>query len=277
MAEDLTSAELAVPVPAPAPAAPAPASTSRHRPRFIVVYGVLGAVLGLAVALVVVYAGRAITPTPTWSTWKPTGGGLGAGQQIANEVSKSYRLANGNQLVEVLAKAPSVTETGPKGGTIPVPLRGYAIQSKQGDDIFAVSAANSMMYELCGLGPACTIASGTPSAARGTLVRREILELALYTFKYVPGINSIVAFMPPADAGAKTPHYTVVLKKSNLETELHTPLAKTLGAKTPQPSTIPEREIRVVNDTTGSQIYTFGVLQTQTGAVVGVFKPGPAA
>ena len=53
------------------------------------------------------------------------------------------------------------------------------------------------MYSLCGLGASCSIATGTPSVERGELVRREILELALYTFKYVGGIENVIAFMPP--------------------------------------------------------------------------------
>ena len=54
------------------------------------------------------------------------------------------------------------------------------------------------MFSLCGLGQSCAIATGKASVERGTLVRREILELALYTFKYVGGVNHVIAFMPPA-------------------------------------------------------------------------------
>ena len=44
----------------------------------------LGAVLALALVGVVVYAGRSISPGPAWSSWKPSGGGLGAAKQIAD-------------------------------------------------------------------------------------------------------------------------------------------------------------------------------------------------
>ena len=269
MAEHLTSREIPV---ALAPTEPAPPVSMRpHRQRFLLVYGVLGLVLGLAVALVVIYAGRAITPAPAWSAWKPSGGGLGAAKQIADSVGKSYRLPNGDQLVDVIAKEPSI----PGQGGAPVPIKYYAIRDTTGViSTFPVSSSNSMMYSLCGLGQACSIAEGTPSIARGTLVRREILELALYTFKYVGGVNSIVAFMPPKN-GTST-QYAILLQKSNLEPELHVPLADTLASKTPLPAAIPAREVHEVDATTESRIYTYGVSQTQTGDLVFVFKPLPA-
>lgn len=267
MATDVTQSPTPAPLPVPAPAA---APMRPHRPRFLLVYGVLGAVLGLAIALVVIYAGRAITPAPTWSSWKPSGGGLGAAKQIADDVGKSYRLPNGDQLVDVIPKAPSI----PGQGGAPVPIHYFAIRNASGDEVFPVSSSNSLMYTLCGLGQACSIATGTPSIARGTLVRREILELALYTFKYVGGVNSIVAFMPPKN-GTST-QYAILLQKANLQPELHVPLADTLSAKTPLASAIPAREVHVVDATTESRIYTYGVSQTQTGDLVFVFKPLPA-
>ena len=267
MAEDLISTGAAAVSP---PVKPDPVSMRPHRPRFLVVYGVLGAVLGVAVALVAVYAGRAITPAATWSSWKPSGGGLGAAKQIADEVGKSYRLSNGDQLVDVIAKAPSI----PGQGGAPVPIHYFAIRNTSGDQVFPVSSSNSLMYSLCGLGQACSIATGKPSVARGTLVRREILELALYTFKYVGGVNSVVAFMPPRN-GTST-QYAILLQKSSLQPELHVPLARTLSSKTPLPSAIPAREVHAVDAATGSRIYTFGVSQTQTGDLVFVFKPLPA-
>jgi hypothetical protein len=269
MAEHLTSPEAPAAL-APVPADPAPVSMRPHRPRFIMVYGVLAAVLGVSVALVVLYAGRAMTPAAKWSPWKPSGGGLGAAKQIADQVGKAYRLPNGDQLVDVIAKAPSI----PGQGGAPVPIHYFAIRNAKGDQIFPVSPSNSLMYSLCGLGSACSIATGKPSIARGTLVRREILELALYTFKYVSGVNSIVAFMPPKDSTAT--QYAVLLQKQDLKSELHEPLTDTLGAKTPLPSAIPAREVHVVDATTESRIYTYGVSETQTGDVVFVLTPLPA-
>jgi len=114
VATDLTGAGADI-VPAPAPQQQATLPTADHRPhrlRFGVIYGGLGAILVVAVAGVVVFAGRSINPAPQWSSWKPKGGGLGAAQEIADHVAKSYRLPNGDQLVDVISKAPSLSQIG---------------------------------------------------------------------------------------------------------------------------------------------------------------------
>jgi hypothetical protein len=276
VASDLTPADAGISAPV-APPAPAPAPPREARPphwyRFLLVYGVLGAVLAAAIAGVVVYAGRSINPAPKWSAWHPSGGGLGAAKQVAATVGKEYRLPDGSQLVDVIAKAPSVSGGTTGGGQVPIHY--FAIHSSTGgDQIYPVSSSDSVMYQLCGLGPSCSIATGKPSVARGTLVRREVLELALYTFKYVGGVKSIVAFMPPSSGTAQ--QYAVFLQKSDVESELKTPLAGTLSSKTPLPAGIPAREVHVVDATTESKVYTFGLSQAQTGDLVLVFKPLPA-
>jgi hypothetical protein len=272
MAEDLTPVETpAVPAPAEA-AAPdaAPISLSPHRPRFLVVYGLLGAALVAAVALVVIYAGRAITPGPKWSSWHPNGGGLGAAKQIADNVGKSYRLPNGDQLVEVIAKAPSVSP--PNSASIA--LHYIAFQGRAAPSPIAISSSDSVMYSLCGLGAGCSIATGKASVARGTLVRREILELALYTFKYVGGMKNVIAFMPPPPGTQAA--YVIYLQKSDVSNELKQPLAKTLASKVPLPAAIPAREVHVVDSVTEPRVYKFGLAQTQTGDAVLVLTPLPA-
>jgi hypothetical protein len=240
-----------------------------HWQRFLFVYGLLGGVLAVAIAGVVVFAGRSISPAAPWSAWHPSGGGLGAAKQIADNVGKSYRLPSGSQLVDVIAKAPSVSASSSSN----VPIHYFAIHGASGaDQIIPVSSSDSIMYSLCGLGTSCAIATGKPSAARGRLVRREILEIALYTFKYVSGIKSVVAFIPPANGK----QFLVLLQKSDLSAELKTPLAETLSAKTPLPAAIPAREVQLIDATTNSRVYTFGLSQTQQGDLVLVLKPLPA-
>lgn len=274
MAADVTGTELATTRPEPVRAAPQPPASAQypHRPRFLFVYGFLGAVLAGAVALVVIYAGRAITPAPTWSTWHPSGGGLGAAKQIADNVGKAYRLPNGDQLVDVIAKAPSVSPA----SSAPIPIHYVGVRGTKGssDTIVSVSSSNSVMYTLCGLGSGCSISSGKATVARGTLVRREILELALYTFKYVGGVNSIVAFMPPPPG--TQPQYVVYLQKSDVSAELKQPIAKTLGAKVPLPTAIPAREVHVIDSVTEPRVYKYSLAQAQTGDAILVLTPLPA-
>ena len=273
MAADLTPTQTEATTPAPVTTPTPPRArislTGPHRLRFLFVYGLLGGVLALAIVLVVVYAGRSISPGPKWSSWHPSGGGLGAAKQIAENVGKSYRLPNGDQLVDVIAKAPSVSPA--SDTTIPIHYVAVRGTRSTGDQITQVSSSNSIMYSLCGLGSACSIASGKASVARGTLVRREILELALYTFKYVGGINSVIAFMPPTP-GAQ-PQYLVYLQKNDVSAELKQPLAKTLASKVPLPAAIPAREVHIIDAVTEPRVYKFGLSQAQQGDAILVLTP----
>lgn len=261
MAEDVTTPAEPV-VATPRPAAP-------HRFRFSLIYGGLGLVLTGAIVVVVLYAGRSISPGPTWSSWKPSGGGEGAAKQIADHVAQGYRLSTGDQLVDVIAKAPAVSPA----STVSIPIHYVAIRGKKGrgDQVFPVSSTNSIMYSLCGLGTSCAIATGKPTVARGTLVRREILELALYTFKYVGGINSVIAFMPPA-VGTQ-PKYVVYIQKSDVKPQLKSPLGETLGKKVPLATTIPAREVQTIDAVTESRLYSFSLSQAQQGDAILVLAP----
>jgi hypothetical protein len=257
--------------PAPAKQPETPTFKPLHRRRFLVFYALLAVVLGAAAAGVALEAGGSVTGSTAWSPWKPSGGGLGAAQSIAAHVAPLYRLPSGNQLVSVIASAPSVSNG---NETIPVHYLGIRGKSQRQDQIFQVSSSNSVMYTLCGLGDACSIPTGTASVARGRLVRREALELALYTFKYVGGIQNVVAFLPPAPgATAKTPRFVVYLRKDDLESELDQPLAQSLNPKTPLPNTIRAHEVQLVDSTTETHIFSFGLAQAPTGDWILVLNP----
>ena len=273
MATDVTSIanEVAPAVPERPPRTPR-LQLGPHHHRFLVIYGILAVVLGVAVTGVVIFAGKSINPAPQWSAWKPHGGGLGAAKEIADQVSKSYRLPNGSQLVDVIAGSPSVSAS----KTQTISIHYLAVHGTQGrqDEIFPVSSSDSVMYSLCGLGASCSIATGKPSPQRGRLVRREILELALYTFKYAGGIKNVIAFLPPV---AGKPTYLVYLQKADLAAELHKPLVQTLAAKTPQATTISAGDAHVVDKTTIPGVYNVVRLsQTPQGEFVLELKPLPA-
>jgi hypothetical protein len=279
MAADLTSGDTpAAPDPVAAiavPAEPVAAQTGpgrQHRVRFGIIYGALAAVLVTAIVALGVFATRSINPAPQWSAWKPTGGGQGAAHQIADHVAQRYRLPNGDQLVDIISKAPSITPT-----TSTLPIHYIAVRGTKGqqDQDYAVSSTNSVMYSLCGLGTGCQIATGKPSVERGRLVRREILELALYTFKYVGGIQNVIAFMP-ATAG-KTAKYVVFLRPNDVTAQLKQPLATTLGKNVPLPKAIPAHEAHAIDTTTGPRLYSFsGVAQAPQGDLVFVLAPATA-
>src|SRR5207248_11203222 len=78
---------------------------------------------------------------------------------------------------------------------------------------------NTIAYNLCGIGgKACAIGVGTPSTERLLLLRREALELALYTFKYIHGTQNVVAILPPGKS-AQTSALTKTLPTSDSATK----------------------------------------------------------
>jgi hypothetical protein len=242
----------------------------QHRFRFGILYALLAGVLGVAVAGIALYATDSINPSAAWSSWTPGGGGLGRESQIAAHVAKEYHLPSGAQLVEVFAKPPSVSPADQQ-----IPLHYIVVQHANSNDApIQIDSDNTVQYSLCGLGDSCAIATGTPSVQRGTLVRREILELALYTFKYMGNVKQVIAFMPPTPGS--TPKYVVLLQRDDLDSYLSKPLEQTLDKKTPLPNSITRTEQQTIDATTESRVYSFGLSQAQNGDAVLVLTPIPA-
>jgi hypothetical protein len=273
VAADLTGTDAARPSGDAAPVTPAPATPparsgpTPHRARFAVIYALLAAVVGVALAGIVLYASDTISPAAAWSSWTPGGGGLGRANQIAAHVAKEYHLPSGAQLVEVFAKPPSVSPADQQ-----IPLHYIVVARANSNDApIAINSDDTVQYSLCGLGNSCAIAHGTPSVQRGTLVRREILELALYTFKYMGGVKNVVAFMPPTPGS--TPKYVVFLQRDDLSSYLHQPLSATLSKTTPLPNSINRTEQQTIDATTESKVYSFGLSQAQNGDAVLVLTP----
>ena len=129
-----------------------------------------------------------------------------------------------------------------------------------------INGANTVAYEMCGLGEHCSISTGQPSTDRDRLLRREALEIALYTFKYVGSTDAVVVFMPPP-AGATT-SWALLFKKQNYGGELGHPITKTLTEPAPNPATLatsPERDL--VEQLTGNARYSYKI-QDVNGAPV---------
>ena len=271
MASELTQESAAViPEPATEPPAPAgPPAAHAYGRRFVVIYGLLGAALAASIVGIVLAAsgGHVGSGPAAWSSWHPADTGQTGAKQIAAHVAREYHLPSGAQLVEVFAKPPSVSP-----GSQQIPLH-YVVKQGKGanSEPIAINEGDTIQYSLCGLGDSCAIATGTPSVQRGTLVRREILELALYTFKYMGGVKNVIAFMPPTPGSQ--PKYAVFLQRSDLDTQLHVPLAQTLNSKTPLPNTITRREQQTIDSTTESKVFSFSLSQTQSGEAVLVLSP----
>ena len=128
-----------------------------------------------------------------WSGWKPTtDDGEKAAKQIATHVGREYRLADGSQIVGVQGGPLEIDALG-----LTVPLSIAMKTAPQGGDIDFIDG-KGLLYTLNGLGPKGSVRGGKPSEQRLLLLRREALELALYTFRYISDVDEVVALLPPA-------------------------------------------------------------------------------
>jgi hypothetical protein len=240
--------------------------------RFRVAYAALGVIIVAAVvALAVVLIQGRPAAGPHWSAWKPPSGArLDQATSIAAHVAPEYRLAPGGaELVAVQAHPPEIQN---------VPVEDVVVRGPSGSnqDYQISSTKNTVVYVLCGLGTRCSIDTGTPSTARARLLRREALELTLYTFKYVSGVDSVIALLPPNPKDTQT-SWALFFKKSNFHHELRVPLSQTLpqplkGKLAPQ-NVVGTSDQQTIERLTRPYWYTSNFQQLQDGNAVLVLDP----
>src|SRR4051794_12551050 len=177
------------PEPPRSPAQPAqqesPYTPSQFRNRFGFLMGSLAGVFLAAVLVtgaVILWGGGGAKDAgviDNWSAWHPADDSADSGaQEIADKVGQEYKQANGQQLAKVT------------GQPLPVP-----VSLQTAGPIRTFGGENGVMFVLDGLGPNGSFKDGTPSTQRQQLMRREALELALYTFRYLPSVDTVVTLM----------------------------------------------------------------------------------
>jgi len=195
-----TLVELPPERPRPGAASPEPAVTapSPFRNRFGFMIGALAGVLiaAAAVAAIVLVdhhsSSDGIGLAKNWSSWQPQDGNMADGPaEIATHVGDQYRLDNGSQLDSVTGG-----DLAFQGFKLNVALRPAT------GNIQLLNSGHAVLYTLNGLGPGGSILGGTVSKSRHQLVRREALELALYTFRYIKDVDMVVTLLPPAPPSA---------------------------------------------------------------------------
>jgi hypothetical protein len=208
-----------------------------HRRKFRVAYVILALVLvGAGVTLgYLLQPQPASAPQPIWSAWQPSIPGDAGVLDIADHVGSQYRLADGQQLSRIKAGYPGATGTVDPAspGDIRIPVTSIAIAStaSSGQTSYALLPGYPSMieYQLCGGGAKCQIAAGDggPTHATAAALRREVLELSLYTFHYVPDISEVLALLPPASKAGQ-PQAILVQDAGPVQELLAHPLAETL-------------------------------------------------
>ena len=209
-------------------AVPAAAPHSEYAPRFHFLTGALVAVgIAALVGIAVLVIGPSTEePGPPWSPWKPSAGGVAGAVEIAAHVAPQYR-ERGQQLVKIDANDLSF-----KGVPLTVALQTNA---EQGGAI-QTHDEKGVLYQLCGLTPTCAIDHGKPSTERGLLLRREALELALYSFHYLNDVKQVVVLIPPTKGKVQT--IALYFRRDEVRAQLARPLTSSLAPKAPTVETV---------------------------------------
>jgi hypothetical protein len=285
----------------------APASTSSpHSAKFRLVTAVL---VGLAVGALVVAAAIAVKGRPTsaaakqWSQWSPTDSGTQGAREIADYIAPFYRISSIDQLALVTVvnlqsqAAAAAEQAAAANGSTTAPSSGLQVAVRPSPTSSAVSLLNgsTIAYNLCGIGGKnCAIGVGRPSQNRMLLLRREALELALYTFKYIGGTENVVAILPPGrtqvtstlskslptsdtSSTSQSVDIAVLFQRQELQPLLTQPLSTTLPETVPP--TVAEMpsapEAGLVDQVTARGLFSEQLQQAQDGSNLIVLNPLP--
>ncbi|WP_187368920.1 hypothetical protein [Baekduia soli] len=249
---------------AAAPSLSEPA-VSRYSPRFQFALGALLAIGAAAIVLlvaVIVGGGRTsgssrLATGPAWSAWHPTASGGDGPTQIADHVGREYRLPDGRQLVAVTGGPLEIA-----GLPVTIALRETPAQ---GGDIKLIDG-NGVLFRMCGLGDKCAISSGRASTQRHLLLRREALELALYSFRYL-AVDEAVVFLPPKKGEDPTQAVFFRRADTDLRNAVAKPLDATLVGRTPSVSSVTRSpDAQLVQTITTSKLFSFSFTQANQDA-----------
>lgn len=209
----------------------------------------MAALCGIAVAAIVIAvvaitghtSQNKVNAANTWSEWSPSTTGSTGLEEIAEYVAPFYRFTAAQQLdVVTPLSLTSVTDAGTttgKGLTIAVNSGGSATASS-----LSLLTGSTAAYSICGIGAKDCDLVGTATPGRLLLLRREALELALYTFKYLSSVSNVLVVLPPGHTtstvgagvtAAKPVTVSVLFQRAALKPLLVTPIDATLAEDPP--------------------------------------------
>jgi len=289
---------------------PAPAQTSSarkhkrarvpHGDRFRVALATLvGIAVGaIAIAVAVVIANHGTNgggKTAAWSSWSPSTSGHSGVTEIADHIAPYYRMTAAQQLDVVTPLAltnPNASGTISGSGLVVAVNTGSASSQN-----LSLLSGHTVAYNVCGIGSSNCALPGTPSTSRLLLLRREALELALYTFKYISGTDNVIAVLPPGKTetssklssnASKGSHavptskpvtIAVLFVKPELQPWLSTPISKTLSQFPPDVSQLPlwsqTNEAGLVDQVTARGLFSSSIESQQGGGNLMVLQSLP--
>ena len=257
MAKGLTKRPETVPPPEPRSAVYA----GRFALAYLLVIVAFGGMIGLFGYLV-----SRSDSNARWSAYEPTGTKpFDRAQSIANHVGNRY-LHQGRPIAVIDAQPPIIQNTVVDGIAVSRPS-----SSGVGGGTNSLEPANdTVMYVFCGRARGCGLPSSAAADAE-PLLRRESLELALYTFKYVKGVTSIVTLLPPQKGSIPA----VYLRRTAFEDQLAKPLKETLPAyRSVSAESVPQFEFSAVEGLTANSLFSAKFDRLPSGQAILVLGTG---
>jgi hypothetical protein len=155
-----------------------------------------------------------------WSTWKPDTQGLLGAREISDRVAAQYKGSNGAQLMAVQPHGPQVQGLQLEA----IGVRRLGSGGQIDPYIGMYRADNTLIFAFCGLQTNCGM-QGESTPDRERALRRAALELSLYSFKYLKGVDQVVSLVESLKTGGAS---AVFLRKDDFGPELKHPLQDTL-------------------------------------------------
>lgn len=275
-----------------------PRAATPHAHQFRVAVAVLFGIAVAALAIAVVVLARngnstTLSSGGVWSSWKPDNSANAGISEIAQHVAPYYRLTASQQLdvITPIALAQTTAAGTTTGSGLTVAVNESSSSKSQS---LGLLNGRTVAYNVCGLGAKNCEVAGTPSTNRLLLLRREALELALYTFKYVSGSQNVVVVLPPghtvgssgagsSGGGSGTSRgvtVAVLFERATLEPWLNVALARTLQQYPPAVSQLTlwskTAEAGLVDQITAHFLFSSQVQSQQVGGNLLVLSPLPA-
>jgi hypothetical protein len=249
-----------------------------HAGRFMIGYAVIVVMVGAALITlgVMTRGGSSSATTANVGGIPVEEDGFQRAREIATEVARQYRGANGEQIVAVTAQPGEISG---------LPLQYIAMRHGRNrpltqGDVSVVEPGETALFSFCGLaGEQNCALPGQPTPERLMLLRREAVELSFYTFKFLPEIQTVVSLLPPVPRGEGQPPQTfaVYFQRRHLEEMLARPITKTLPESPPfADGDLSPGEAEAINRLTETRLFSSSFEQLPTQGVMLSLSPPSA-
>jgi hypothetical protein len=250
-----------------------------HARKFLFAYAALALLAAGAIGGILWAVGLDRKEERAWSSWQPTGEGESRLWEIADYVRPRYVGTDGRPVVRLLVAPPYITQVTEQGVTR-IAIDGVIVKYRASDRSDAragvFQAGSAYMFILCSTGGNCALTQAqNQSRTLGLVLQRQVLELALYSFKYNEDVDQLLFFLPPfktlaPDGRPEEVKLVAYLERDDLRTALASPIDETLPG---EPGRIEKADRDAVEVFVRPKLFTFEPEQGPQGLTLLTLTP----